>query len=64
MPIVEIKLLAGRDAERHRRLIADVTDAVSEALEVAPEKVIVLLHEVPREHWATAGTPKSETRSH
>jgi 4-oxalocrotonate tautomerase len=60
MPIVDISLLAGRSADRHGRLIERVTDAVAETLEVDREKVIVLLREVPREHWATGGRRKSE----
>jgi 4-oxalocrotonate tautomerase len=63
MPVVEIKMLAGRDAERKNRLIADVTSVVSETLEVAPEKVVVLLHEMAHEHYATGGAPKSATRA-
>jgi len=60
MPVVEIQLLAGRSKVLHERLIARVTDAVVESLGVKPEKVIVLLHEVAREHWGVAGVPRTD----
>jgi 4-oxalocrotonate tautomerase len=60
MPIVDISLMVGRSADVHGRLIERVTDAVAETLDVDPEKVIVVLREVPREHWASGGRRTAE----
>jgi 4-oxalocrotonate tautomerase len=61
MPIITINMLEGRDAERKRRLLRDVTAAVSAALDAPPETIRILLQEYPREHWAVGGTSKAES---
>ncbi|MFY0543878.1 tautomerase family protein [Brevibacillus sp. H7] len=55
MPIVELKILAGRDQEVKDRLIEKVTQTVSETLDVSPERVRVLLYEIPLTNWAIGG---------
>ncbi|ADU51887.1 4-oxalocrotonate tautomerase family enzyme [Thermaerobacter marianensis DSM 12885] len=57
MPIVHIHMLAGRTPERIRELMARVTEAVSTALDVPPERVRVIVSEIPRTHWAVGGRP-------
>ncbi len=57
MPIVNVQLLAGRDAETKKELLAAVTAAVTATLKVPPEKVRVILQEIPPENWAVAGIP-------
>ena len=57
MPIVNIQLLDGRDSETKRKLLATVTEAVISTLQVPPEKVRVILQEIPPENWAVAGQP-------
>lgn len=59
MPIVEINMIEGRPADKKRKLIASVTDAVVETLDVPRETVRVLIREVPAENWGVAGSPKS-----
>lgn len=59
MPVVQVTVLAGRDAETKRRLIAGVTDAVTDALAVEAARVRVLLYEVPPENWGVGGAPKA-----
>lgn len=60
MPIVEITLAEGRAAGKVRDLIGGVHAAVVDALQVAPEKVRVVVHEVPRTHFAVGGVTKAE----
>jgi 4-oxalocrotonate tautomerase len=62
MPFVKIDLIAGRPPEKHRALIARVTDAVCEALEVQAETVRVVLNEVPPELWGKGGVSMAELR--
>lgn len=57
MPILRVELLAGRTSEVKEALAEKLTEAVVETLQVPPERVRVLLHEVEREHWFVAGRP-------
>lgn len=61
MPIVNIQILQGRPPEKIRQLISNVSQTVAETLEVPPERVRVLIQEVPPTHWAVGGQPMSET---
>lgn len=55
MPIVELKILEGRDRELKERLLENVTKTVSETLGVDAERVRVILYEIPQSHWAIGG---------
>ncbi|MDD3446889.1 MAG: 2-hydroxymuconate tautomerase family protein [Zavarzinia sp.] len=59
MPIINITLIAGRAPERKRLLIEKVTDAVETSLEVPRSSIRVIINEVPAEHFAVGGVPKS-----
>jgi 4-oxalocrotonate tautomerase len=60
MPIAHLHILEGRSVEVKRKLISSVTTAISNSLDTNPEKVRILLHELPKEHWATGGISKNE----
>jgi 4-oxalocrotonate tautomerase len=62
MPIVNIHILEGRTAEQKKTLISEVTKAVSRSLDSPPEKIKVLILEIPEENWATAGITKKEEK--
>jgi 4-oxalocrotonate tautomerase len=55
MPIVSIRLAAGRDIQLKRRLVAEVTRAVAETLDLPSELVSIQIEEFARENWATGG---------
>lgn len=55
MPIVNIGLWVGRDKEIKKKLIAKVTQAVCETVGCPPEKVIVVLNDIPKENWGENG---------
>lgn len=57
MPILRVELLAGRPLQIKEALAEKLTEAVVETLQVSPERVRVLLHEVEGEHWYVAGRP-------
>lgn len=63
MPIIELKILEGRDQEVKDELIARVTQTVSETLQVSPESVRVLLYDIPLTHWGIAGKTVEKKRS-
>jgi 4-oxalocrotonate tautomerase len=58
MPLVDITLIEGRDPERKRALIREVTDAVERTLGVERATIRVILREVPAAHWGVGGEPK------
>lgn len=55
MPIAEIHLLAGRTEEQKRNLIREMTRAIAETVNVNPEQVRVIIHEMPKEHFGIGG---------
>jgi 4-oxalocrotonate tautomerase len=62
MPVIIINMLEGRSAEKKRKLLRKVTDAVVEALELEPESVRIIINEIPKENFAVAGLPIEEFR--
>ena len=59
MPTIQITLIEGRDAQKRHRLIADVSAAAANALEIPIEKVTVALYEVPADNYGTGGVPRA-----
>jgi len=62
MPIVELKILAGRDQQVKELLLEKVTKTVAETLEIPQDRVRVLLYEIPPAHWAVGGTTAEKAR--
>lgn len=63
MPIVTIQMLKGRDKEKRKELIKNVTDAVTNTLDVPVDSVRVLLNEIENENFGVAGLPIMEYRA-
>jgi 4-oxalocrotonate tautomerase len=55
MPVLTIRIGKGQPLETKRRLVSSLTKAVTDALDVAPSMVTVLIEEFERDNWATAG---------
>ncbi len=55
MPIVQIHLNSGRNIDKKRKLVDEVTKAICNSLDVAPEKVRIILSEMALENFAEAG---------
>ena len=55
MPTVNIQLFEGRSVDEKRKLAEKVTGAVTEALNVSPEVVRIMIFDMPRENMAVAG---------
>ncbi len=62
MPLIEVRLFEGRSAEVKQHLVEALTAESCRVLGVGPESVDIILTEVPRRHWATAGRFWSEPR--
>ncbi len=54
MPLVTVKMLEGRTDEQKRNLVEKVTEAVKETTGVAEEKIIVMIEEMRKDHYAVA----------
>lgn len=55
MPIVTVKLLEGRTDEQKKALVEKVTEAVVETVNAKPEAVTIVIEEMSKNHYATAG---------
>lgn len=62
MPIVQIHLMNGRDENKKRELVIEVTQAICKTLEVPPEKVQIILSEMLPENYALAGELKVDKK--
>lgn len=60
MPIISIRLAKGRSIDQKRRLVAEVTRAVTESLDLPPDLVSIQIEEFDRENWATGGELHSD----
>lgn len=63
MPIVQVKMLAGRTSEQKKALVVEVTRALVETIGTSADQVNVLIEEYEPEDWAFAGVRFSERRS-
>lgn len=58
MPIIQIHLIEGRSVDQKRALVDKVTKAVCETVNVTPEHVKIILLDMARHDYATAGVLK------
>lgn len=62
MPIYHVEMMEGRTPEQKRKLVEAVTRVSVDILGGSPEAVHVLIHEIPRDNWATGGQLWSERK--
>jgi 4-oxalocrotonate tautomerase len=55
MPIVQIHLLEGRDVNKKRELVKNITQAVVDTLGSPPEKVRVILSDMKHHDYSVGG---------
>ncbi len=55
MPIIEVKMLSGRSNEQKAELARELTAAAVRVLDVEPQRVRVVIVEIPAQNWAVAG---------
>ncbi|MEM4990469.1 4-oxalocrotonate tautomerase [Collimonas sp. H4R21] len=60
MPTFNVQLFEGRSAEQKRAFVKAITEVTCQTLECGPESVDIIIQEVKRENWATAGKLWSE----
>ncbi len=62
MPIINVQMFEGRTPEQKRAFVKALTDASVETLGCSPDAVDVILTEVKKCDWATAGKLWSEAK--
>jgi len=62
MPIIMIQMLPGRSGKTKKALLKNMTAAVASTLDVSPEAVRIIIHEIPFLHYGIAGLPADEYR--
>ena len=62
MPIIQVNMFEGRTVEQKRKLVTSITDAVVKSLDVKPEAVQIILHDLPRHNIASAGVLASDKK--
>lgn len=55
MPMIRVEMFAGRNAEQKRALVKELTEAFVRAAGGTPESVQIVLTDVDKENWASAG---------
>ena len=56
MPIIRVEMFKGRTREQKRALVKELTDGFIKACGSTPEQVIIVIDDVEKENWASAGT--------
>jgi len=62
MPIIMIQMLPGRSAKTKKALLKNMTAAAVSTLDIKPEAVRIIIHEIPFLHYGIAGLPADEYR--
>ena len=55
MPIVQVHMMEGRTDEQKEAVIREVTEALVRAVGAPKESVRVLINEMPKQHFGSAG---------
>jgi len=60
MPLIRVEMFEGRTPEQKAELARALTEATVKTLGCSPEAVDVMMFDVPKAHWATAGVVWSQ----
>lgn len=60
MPLIQVTMREGRDADSIRALLTALTDATVDTLGAPKETVRVIVNEVPASHWANGDVTLEE----
>lgn len=60
MPIVTVQLLEGRTHEQKKALVEKVTAVVAETTDASVENVTIIIEDMPKNHFASAGVLANE----
>lgn len=60
MPLVQITMLEGRSAEQKKCLMEEVTQTITNAIDVPAERVHVFIYDLPATDCGSAGIPAAQ----
>jgi 4-oxalocrotonate tautomerase len=60
MPTIQIQMFEGRSKEQRQELARAITETTCRVLDLQPGSVDIVITEVKRENWITAGKAWSE----
>lgn len=64
MPLIQALNASPSSTEKKRELLAALTATYAQVMEIRPDTVRVILHELPRENWSVAASPwRSQDRT-
>lgn len=63
MPLVEITIFEGRTHEQKQAMVKRVTEVLVDTLGTKQDCVTILIHDISKENWGTAGYLRSDKES-
>lgn len=60
MPYITVKMLEGRTEDQKKALVEKVTEAVKETTGASEDKIVVIIEEMSKNHYAIAGKRLSD----
>jgi 4-oxalocrotonate tautomerase family enzyme len=60
MPVISVDMVAGKTALQKRKLIEGFTKTACEVIGCEPDRVTVILREIPLDSWGKDGKPKGK----
>lgn len=61
MPVIQVLNASPASTDKKRELLAALTATYAEVMEIRPDTIRVVLHEVPRENWSVAGVTLADS---
>lgn len=61
MPLIHVLNASPSSTEKKRQLLAALTATYAEVMEIRPDTIWVVLHELPRENWSVAGVTLADS---
>ncbi|MDX5363491.1 MAG: 4-oxalocrotonate tautomerase [Zoogloeaceae bacterium] len=62
MPTYRVELFEGRTPEKKKELMEAITEASVRVLGCSADSVDVIIYDIPKHDWGTAGVPWSEAK--
>jgi 4-oxalocrotonate tautomerase len=60
MPLVTVDMFEGRTIEQKKQLVEGITEVLTSRLGVPAQAVAIIIRDVPKHNWASAGKLYSE----
>ena len=60
MPLITVQMYEGRTIEQKRELVEAITEAVVRIAKTTPEATQIIITDIPKHNWASAGKLASD----